>query len=1624
MDQPAEFLASLRAALRAPASVDTSVGVPVLEWLSIAPMWPEEIVVRGLLATNSATESTERAQAALAAAVEAGWVAYVDMSLPHAGKMYCMSAAQRRRALQRLRAPRSDAPPAFLVAQRAYRQIQRSSVEDLPPLLLLWRELLTDAPDENAVAFALERAVDGVLREAYELGLETSPAAADILSAAEPLALVIGGPIRVGYSKAQRAIELHERRSQDGRYLKNYLGRQKLDRAFRRLLDDDECWALHYVGVGGAGKTMFLRHLQSQRMPQVVTARVDFDHLNPSYPLRSPGLLLLSFAEELKLEAPDLAIDYFAKLSVQVARVHAELDTAQRAARDVPVGLDAPGFDFCLKIFADALRQFASIERVPLLILDTCEELARMRGDGSVPRAVVETFRILEKLHEELPSLRVVFAGRRALASSGNGWTWQNEDLPVRPYLRVCAIRGFQHDEALTMLRSYGEPALGAGGPIPAELHESILALSLAPQGDDFAGLLQPGDDDAGAGIVRYNPYDVALYAGWAASDSTLTKARLRAAGRHHYVRERIVARVREELAVWLPHLTLLRRFDVEVLGELTELREDIAPLWREIREQEWTHLDRHATETSDAPTTFWSVDEKLRQKLQAYFAEELPTAWTDARQRVTAVLEKITVEREFSRLAPEYFDVLCQTLRSEPQRLVRWWARIEDKLLATGAWEWADRLTARLLNSEPGAVGETGGQHPLEAAVRALRAHLQLRAGGRAEPLDVLWREVSLAIVAHPDPRERALLTFRAAAGVAANLRYALQSSEHDTTALHDCLRGCPSLRSLREEFAPAIAPERFVRQALNTEMALLDHAVEVLERCGMASKSAEASAQLVLTRIHELELAFGPDPAARTVAAAWLSVWLHRVLSLFPQQRTAWQDTLDPAWSSVDPRATQPTALCPPAFDWIPPGDVERRRLLEGARLAEAWEHADQRGLGMGSEWLAHYAFQDLRMPKTLDADRALSQVLRLGVSKLPPIESLLTLVQSSVAVAQQTEQCEAHRAVPPLFVTVLQRLAAAGAVDTALQVITAARSASVSVSESGTRWLDRIASELNQRFRLAAPAVSIPIPALGQHVVEPLETFFKEAEAALAKLESRELRARERTDLERAAQRACAHLGFNLPRRSADLEKIPPGWLPWFARYLLLQSTSAEKAERDKVRQSLLDLYPNQLPSDILFLNDEDIGPPRSFWERQWVQAAGFALLVVLLRAGYQLFSAQTIASMWEFVKENSYYFALALGVVVYIAFIAFAVANKYSLRAIGRLAPLLVKPSWSVAQPEPGSFLAEYEVNTILSRRDRYQYRFRLPAATEPYASAAAAVPRLAEVIIRKDGVTRSDTSIQTLFKNEVGMRLPCPLVTEWTPDLAEPCWEAMLTFPRSADFANNTLEVRRKVTRRGGSVGTFAGEMTLCCLSAQRELSFSEDILENSAIKQRFLRALPEERDRSVGVLFLQAEVSVYERQLRLLLEPSAGSGIGTSDIRRVFPELRVLVLIAPDRRRLGQRGATDRLTASHLRIAGAELALSCAPAVICVPSLPSETPLLREGLDKICRVIARRQAKASVSLGSAVRELRDAIFEQCGLEPEDAAELANDVCFYGVDTLDLRVGEARPDEVKERAVSA
>ena len=283
------------------------------------------------------------------------------------------------------------------------------------------------------------------------IGQEKLPEAATLVATARSVGSMLTGPLADAARRAQWRLDRAHRNAEDQRLLQYYAARPRIEAALDDLLSlNTSHWALHLLGAGGVGKTMLVRYLASGlyasakegRVSGFPVARADFDNLDPRFPQERPAELFRALAGEIVGYGTTRGFDYATRrfqdaadaLNEEMART--EIDAGRR-----------------LSLRDDMIRSFALLlsELPPpvVLIMDTCEELAKLYALGAPAPAIDEMFEMLDKLHDAYPSLRVVLAGRRHLVpDSDDGHDAAGPRLQVRPFLRVVSIEGFTEDEA------------------------------------------------------------------------------------------------------------------------------------------------------------------------------------------------------------------------------------------------------------------------------------------------------------------------------------------------------------------------------------------------------------------------------------------------------------------------------------------------------------------------------------------------------------------------------------------------------------------------------------------------------------------------------------------------------------------------------------------------------------------------------------------------------------------------------------------------------------------------------------------------------------------------------------------------------------------------------------------------------------------------------------------------------------------------------------------------------------------------------------------------------------------------------------------------------------------------
>ncbi|WP_214319808.1 ATP-binding protein [Nonomuraea sediminis] len=550
---------------------------------------------------------------------------------------------------------------------------------------------LEDDPSGLRLLFEVERLVEG----------GAVPEAARLVATAKAVAEVVGG-YRVGSARrAEWRLARAAREAEDAHYLRHYQPREEIEAA----VNGADSWAVHLLGPGGSGKTMLIRHLGLR------TARVDFDHLDPRYPENRPGEMFLALAVDLLGWVGDRLSDRrYTRFLDAVNDLHEELDATTRV--EARVG----------ELREEMVRAFATFLRfIPedvVLVLDTCEELAKLYPLGEPAPGIDVTFELLELLHEQLPSLKVLLAGRRWLVPPASGDAPAGPRLRPRPYLRVIQVGGFSPAEAERYLAA-------------REVRDADVVLARARSGDE------------------YNPFDLAAYADWLLAEPDLDARELLSAPGDPYVRQRIIGRIKDPaVARCLGVAAELGTIDRSLVGEVFgELGVEAEAVLAELAAQEWARVRAY---TADGRPALVELEPNLCERLRAETATDPGRFPVHETVLGSAAAHAIDA-------APSVAEVTTGTVLPAVRFLaereaVALWQRVEDRVVAEGAWGWAEQVAARAAAACSGTV---------LAAVLSTQAACRIHTGaGGVAPL---WRHVER--IGSPGQRDRALLG-RVAAG------------------------------------------------------------------------------------------------------------------------------------------------------------------------------------------------------------------------------------------------------------------------------------------------------------------------------------------------------------------------------------------------------------------------------------------------------------------------------------------------------------------------------------------------------------------------------------------------------------------------------------------------------------------------------------------------------------------------------------------------------------------------------------------------------------------------------------------------------------------------------------------
>lgn len=1007
-----------------------SVPLPALIWMALAPAWPLNLATLGFPADEGGELGTgEAVEQLLRRMCDARLIGVHDSDSVLLGPSYGMDRGQRAEALDYV-LETLGGEASNEIREQLWRAGGALNAADESKRLLglcrplsRWLPLALRAGSLREMAEHLDAEVDKELKEARSLSQLDSPGARRWIDTADPLAELFGGVLKVSVQRAKRRLELLRRDAVDVRHLANYLARREQDEIFRRFVSDesDDEWGLHYVGDGGAGKTMLVRHimfeLARQQEQPLLIARVDFDSLNPHYPSRAPGLLLMDLAEELRLRGniPDKVFRHF---DDKVRSVHSRLrgayDSGDKAAA---LKIEDEEFEGMVSTFADALK---GVKARPLFILDTCEELAKLEPDGAPSDNVRATFHALEAIHDAVPRLRVIFAGRRPLASAGPGWSTQSS-LPPRHYLRLHEVRGFDQREALTFLSDYEKD----GGRVRPELFGPIVGQSLlteagAPLRFKVEGW--PAEDP----VERYNPYELDLYASWACSDERLDEQTIIRGGISFYVRDRIVGRLSRALRPLLPAFVRLRVFDREVFdllldelarqaGAAPEQDERRLPIFEELIGQEWISLAQGGED--------WLIDWGMWRRLSGFYVEEESAAWSNAARPVAELLGRVTLNRNLHALSLVHFEAAVYAMAGRPAEAAGWWEHVEARLAAEEAWPWTLQLTNFLLADE-GAMAAAASEREeslLRPAVLATNCAARINLSDNGEQTRNNWLEVWQKADRHPTRRGAERLKFRAAAGLCAHIRW--RRATHRPSLIDEFAEWMERLPGLNLD----------VDVEANTALfAAAESLVETVEH--LDAEWGAVGDPVFCGKLNAIYLkhfsGFGAKveglaPELRAYSTL-LRARLEKVCLQHPAAVTSFHEALahlDAAGGAEGRRRW---------LGWRRPDDLRSRILLEFVR-------------GIYPTYLGpDYVLARVAAPasgRTIDADRLRSALFRLE-GHLRPARALSgAAFEESRAMRAAPPDCNAHRDFAPYFAETFTTLADEGRFGLALNQCTQA-------------------------------------------------------------------------------------------------------------------------------------------------------------------------------------------------------------------------------------------------------------------------------------------------------------------------------------------------------------------------------------------------------------------------------------------------------------------------------------------------------------------------------------------------------------------------------------------------------
>ena len=1026
-----------------------------LAWLALPPAWTEPLAE----ASNFPTD-TLGLSPFLDRAANAGFCVRRAGSSSESGGSFWVPDDARERILLKLKTDTGfGAAKLQEVATRIGRDILKARNRlEVPPVIARWAELAAHSEKvDETVTFLNDRV-------SHLVATDETGAASAWIDTGKALANSLGGALTSSVQLGTRRLELAYRNTQNERHLESFQERPEQTATFLKLIEpDNPVWAIHYLGMGGVGKTMLVRYITGRLAPQrsIPTSRIDFDHLSPDYPVRRPGQLLVELAVDLRSYATNDDVERrFTRLRGRNDRLLEALG-GDPPPQEPLANIRRPEFDELLRAFTDLLVALPRPERAPIvLILDTCEELARLPTRGNIQPGVEATFEILERVHARVTDIRVILAGRRLLGSSGPGWRADETkrsktgvQLPRREFMGLHEIRGFDRREALQFLTERKKLTV-SDAVLQSVVDRSREAGTVAPV--IVEGVSR--DDDP-----RFNPFDLSLYANWIREDPGVVVDQVLSSGTDPYIEMRIVYRLRDTpIEPLLPCLVLWQRFDKAMLEcavpnlQMSEVDE----LFARLADLEWIDVQQDEA----LGTEYLEVDHNLSPRLLAYFREPPRNQSLEAAaSRVAEPLGRLVrarIAQQGPVLGLSYEHLNAALAAASPATGAGLWSDLILRVAKSADWNWALNVTSRLL----GDSGAVERRPELRPAVLATLIAAELH-GGTGLNLIAPWEEVERTAAGYPDPAMAVWLQHRACAGRVASLLRTEANLPDDLLHRFWALVG---------SFDPAERESKDRPWAEQLAASLCAALNAVVERCDVPARRARLM----------------PDREAIDRFAARLNQ------AVYPGELSAFARTLAAEVRHFEGRGNESGVGLDDGLtndpqvqrwmDWRVPdplGDHLRLRLWRVQPPSAA--QLQMNGLS------ALRVKESLRTIASIESERFLSRLVQLHLAHGPLVRFTIPLgprpaQEPTIAKIQEEDvrayhpmrqsTGRAHDAVPPLFVSLAMAHLAVGDVGSALALVEdRLKSAESSRRDPGTVRDAEIARlKIRRRTRMPQPGI----------------------------------------------------------------------------------------------------------------------------------------------------------------------------------------------------------------------------------------------------------------------------------------------------------------------------------------------------------------------------------------------------------------------------------------------------------------------------------------------------------------------------------------------------------------------